>query len=79
MILLDFLNKNLYRKYPIKGSCDMLCSNGEIFPLDLIATIQLSTIYGYDNVRLTKVCVKPNFISATIVAGTTGLLLRTGK
>ena len=63
---LDFLNKNMYRKYPLRDTCSMTFSDGTIFPSEIITSMQVSTIYGEHDIKITKVYITKGFISVTI-------------
>lgn len=66
MTALDFLNKNMYRKYPIVDTCNMLFTDGVEFPQDILTSIQLSTKYGVHSLYISKVYITAGFISLTI-------------
>lgn len=66
MTNLDFLNKNMYRKYPFRASCDLTFTDGRACPQELITSVQISTIYGHHTLFVSKIFVSSDFISVTI-------------
>lgn len=66
MNTLDFLNKNMYRKYPLQDTCDMLFEDGTKLPQGIITSIQLSTKYGYHSISLHKVSISENYVSVSL-------------
>lgn len=72
---LDFLNKNMYRKYPFRGTSTHLFENGQVMPQELIVSAQISAPYAYRKIYVSKVYVKDKFVSIVINNYATGLAL----
>ena len=66
MLTLDFLNKNMYRKYPLRASCNTVFTNGTQLSNSLITSMQISSILDYLDLFVSKIHVSKNFISVTI-------------
>lgn len=65
-IHLDFLNKNMYRKYPLVGTSTGLFDSGDVLPQELITSIQISIPYGLHDLYISKVYAARSFISLTL-------------
>lgn len=66
MITLDFLNKNMYRKYPFQDTCTLVSSDGSVLPQGLITSIQLSTKYNTHELYVSKIVVTQKYVSITV-------------
>jgi hypothetical protein len=75
MNALDFLNKNMYRKYPIRATCDMTFIDGTLLPQDVLTGMQISTIYGKHDLFISKVSATEGYISVVINDVTDGAAL----
>lgn len=63
---LDFLNKNLFRKYPLRASSTHVFENGQILPEKLIASMQISVPGVYSKLYVSKVYCGNGLLSVTI-------------
>lgn len=63
---LDFLNKNMLRKYPIRSSSNHVFTNGLELPQSLLAGLQISVPYGLHNLYISKIFANTNFLSIVI-------------
>ena len=66
MLHLDFLNKNTFRKFPIRGDASMRSSSGNVIPVDLISSLRISTPKKYLGVYFNKIFCKKNFVSFSL-------------
>lgn len=66
MVNLDFLNKNMYRKYPLRSTSTLIATNGMQIPQALITSLQLSTVFNKHKLYISKIYVDTGFISITI-------------
>lgn len=62
----DFLNKNMYRKYPLRSEVTLVSTSGVEIPQDLITSVQISTIYNKHKLFISKIYVDEGFMSVTI-------------
>lgn len=76
-ITLDFLNKNMYRKYPFRSTSTHLFTNSTELPQSLISSIQLTTIFSYRKIYINKIYAKDSFISILIREVDTNIVLGT--
>lgn len=74
---LDFLNKNMYRSYPLKAGSSGISIYGETLPDSLLTSLSLSVPndYGYRGLYISKVVVKGQFISVVFNDYDTGFAL----
>lgn len=72
---LDFLNKNMYRKYPIRATSTYFFQNGQELPLSLISSIQVTTTYANRRVYISKVYAKSGYVSVLLREYATGIVL----
>ena len=63
---LEFLNKNLYRKYPFRSGSSMKTSLGIDIPQDLLAGASITTGAGATDVYISKIYCKGGFLNLTI-------------
>ena len=56
----------MYRKYPLKASCNTTFTNGQAMPSGLITSIQISSVEDYLNLYISKIHTSKNFISVTV-------------
>jgi len=63
---LDFLNKNMYRKYPFRASSTHVFTNSQVLPQELIVSAQISAPYTYRKIYVSKVYAKNRFVSVVI-------------
>lgn len=75
MASLDFLNKNMYRKYPLRSSCTMSFIDGTVLPSSLITSMQVSVPYGKHKLFVSKVFSHPDYLSLTINDYATGVAI----
>jgi len=64
---LDFLNKSLFRKYPVRATSTWTTKNGIVLPLDLFTGMKLTTTYTRQNVYIKYLVVKANYFNITLV------------
>lgn len=72
---LDFLNKNMYRKYPLRASSQSVFTNGTVMPLALITSAQITTTYNYSQIYISQIYVNGDYINITIQEAAYGLTL----
>ena len=65
----------MYRKYPLRAECDMTFRDGNIFPQELITSMQITTLYGAHKLYITKVFVGDEFMSVTVNNYTDGTVI----
>jgi hypothetical protein len=65
-VKLDFLNKNMYRKYPIRATSTHEFEDGSAFPQDVITSIQISVPYTYNKLYISKVYALNRYLSVTV-------------
>jgi hypothetical protein len=63
---LDFLNKNLLRRYPFQASASLTSGQGSDLPLDLIASVSISTPVATSNIFVSQVSINQGNVSVTI-------------
>lgn len=63
---LDFLNKNMYRKYPIRATSTHIFTDGTEFLQSILVALQVSVPYAYRSLYISKVFVKQSYISITL-------------
>lgn len=66
MLDVSFLNKNLYRRYPLRSSSTMVSQQGIEVPLTLIAGARISSVYGYHQLYISRLIVNGNHLNMTI-------------
>lgn len=71
-MILDFLNKNMYRKYPIRGDMPCVSTLGITLPNSLISAIRLTLPTSITSVYVKKVNTVGNFVSISIADTSTG-------
>lgn len=74
-MILDFTNKNMYRRYPIRGDVSCTTALGEELPTQLIAGLQLTVPSTINTVFVYKVYAKGTYVSVSIADYATGLEL----
>lgn len=72
---LDFLNKNMYRKYPIRSTSRHIFTNGVVLPQSLITSIQVTTLYTYSKIFISQIYANNGFINITLQDLTSNLIL----
>lgn len=65
-LTLDFLNKNMYRTYPLRSTSSHTFTDGRKLPTSLIVGLQLTTLYTYRKLYIEKIYAKQNFVSILI-------------
>lgn len=65
----------MYRKYPLRASCNLTFTNGRECSQELITSMQISTVYGVHDLYVTKIYVDPSYISVTINNYTDGTVV----
>ena len=68
---LDFLNKNVYRKYPIWSNSDMQTVEGVQLPLGLFSSCRLSTAVDYAQLYISRIRIVGTSLSVSISEYTT--------
>jgi hypothetical protein len=63
---LDFLNKNLYRRYPFQQGTSLLSNNGLELPNDLIASVSLTTQLATSNLFVSQATLRNGYVSVTV-------------
>ena len=63
---LGFLNKNMFRKYPLRSSSSMLCTDGTAIPLSLFAGIRIGVMRGFSDMFVSSISVQDKRISVAI-------------
>ena len=65
---LDFLNKNMYRSYPLKAGSSGLSIYGEQLPTSVLTSLSLSIPLSanINTVYISKIVTKNNFISVVV-------------
>ncbi len=74
---LDFLNKNMYRKYPLRENSTLTYTDGSQMPQELITSMQITSVYGVHTIYITKVFTSEDFISVTIYSAADNTALGT--
>lgn len=72
---LDFLNKNMYRKYPLRGAISGLFNNGVTLPQALLASAEISSTYTFSKIYISKCYINNNYINIVINDYTTDIAL----
>ncbi len=72
---LEFLNRNILRKYPFWSGSTMQTTIGLDIPLALIAGAQITVKYSNREVYISQIYISGNIFSATITDNLTGLAL----
>lgn len=62
----SFLNKNLFRKYPLRSSSNYISNEGVEIPLSLLSHIKITTKLDTSDVFISKIYVSGNYINITI-------------
>jgi hypothetical protein len=65
-ITLDFLNKNMYRKYPIRATSSHVFTDSVELPQSLITSAQITTTYNHKNIYIYKIYAKNGYVSVLI-------------
>lgn len=78
---LDFLNKNMFRKYPIASDMSCIDVDGKELPQDLITSMQITADISdfADPVYISKVYIKNSYISVVVSRQNTALGCFSGK
>lgn len=63
---LDFLNKNMYRKFPFRMECDLMLDNGATLPQSIITSMQVTVPYGKHKIFAYKISYSANHVSLVI-------------
>ena len=65
---LDFLNKNMYRNYPLKASSSGMSIDSELLPDTIITSMRVTITndIGYSKLYISKVAIKGRYISVVI-------------
>lgn len=63
---LDFLNKNLLRKYPFQASATLIADNGSVVPTGLIASLKVTTVYGRHKIYVKQLVLKNGTLNVTV-------------
>lgn len=66
MLDVSFLNKNMYRRYPLRSTSTMTSDQGVEIPLTLVAGLSLSTVLGNHTLYISKIIVNGDYINVTI-------------
>lgn len=67
MLHLDFLNKNLFRKYPVRAESTWTTEAGTELPLSLFTSLRLSTLATRKNVYIKFIVIKTNYVNVSLV------------
>ena len=65
---LDFLNKNRFRRFPFKAETSLTSINGQTLSNDLIVGLSITTILNRENIHISQIYVKDQFISIVLSA-----------
>lgn len=65
-MILDFLNKNMYRKYPIQGDCATVSTIGVTLPTNLITSLRITLPPSISSLYIKKVNVVNNFVAISL-------------
>ena len=68
----DFLNKNMYRKYPLRATSSHIFIDGTELSQKLLTSAQISTIYGFHDLYISKIFGRDGFLSITVRDAITG-------
>jgi hypothetical protein len=63
---LGFLNKNLYRKYPLRATSQLMTTTGVELPLNLLSACRITSKIDVLNIYIYSIYVKDSFINVTI-------------
>lgn len=63
---LDFLNKNLYRKYPLRAESTSVFTSGVELPQNLLCALQISAPYSFSDLYISQIYATDNFISIVV-------------
>lgn len=66
MLHLGFLNKNLYRKYPVRAECSFTSADGVILPLNLLAGCKITTVVGYVDLFFSKIYIQGDYLNVAV-------------
>lgn len=66
MLDVSFLNKNLFRKYPLRSTSTYISKQGVEIPLTLIGGLSISTELGKHTLYISKIVVNGNYINVTV-------------
>lgn len=70
---LDFLNKNWFRKYPLRATSSYLSTTGTAIPVSFLAAAKITTKLSHSAVYISKIYVAGNYVNVTISSGNTTL------
>jgi hypothetical protein len=76
---LDFLNKNRFRRFPFKAETTLKAINGKTLNNDLIVGLSISTITDRQNIHISQVYVKDQYISIVLSATVNEKLISLGR
>jgi hypothetical protein len=63
---IELLNKNMFRKYPLRASATFVSSSGEQFPLGVFSSLRLTVPYVHRNVGVSSAYYFSRVFSVTI-------------
>jgi len=63
---LDFLNKNLYRRYPFRVGAELLSVNGLTLPDDVISSCSITTQLAINNLWIPSITIRNGFVSVVV-------------
>lgn len=71
----DFLNKNWYRKYPLRSTSTYQTELGTQLPLNMFAGMRISTIKTACDLYISKIVIKDNYINITVTDNTNNIAI----
>lgn len=66
MLHVDFLNKNTFRRYPLRADVGVDSNEGFLLPDGLFCAAQFSVPGGYEKVQLRRIYVSGNYINILV-------------
>lgn len=69
---LDFLNKNAYRKYPLRATASLVDSNGVAIPNGLLTSMQISTDLSNSQLYIGQIYINDTYLSIVIMNYSSG-------
>ena len=69
---LEFLNKNQFRRYPLKAETTLTSMDGDTISTELIVACSISTTADREDLYVSQIVVVGSTISLTITASTEG-------
>jgi hypothetical protein len=67
----EFLNKNCYRKYPLRATSSYTTQEGVQLPLSLLAGLRISTKLSVSDLYISKIFINNNYINITVTCKST--------